>query len=282
MKKNRPLSIGRSIMGHSIMPWLAMVGVVLATAVVFWRARESSIARFHAEFEGDASLRANILIDAMGDRLMDLDALRRFYQSSSDVNRQEFGGFVGPVPNARPGVRAIAWVPRVRQAERAGEESRARRDGFTNFVFTERSAQGRFVAAGQREVYFPVFVVEPAEANAGILGLDLGAESVFRSALDQACDSGAPAATERLILPLDSPDMAGFLICVPVYHAGQRVETVDQRRAALQGFAVGMFRAHEVFRAALEPTPRQGLPIDFVDLSAPADKRLVYRWTPRL
>ena len=95
------------------MPWLAVIAGALVTAGIFWKARENSIERFHAEFEGDASLRANILVDALGDRLMDLDALRRFYQSSTQVDRQEFKGFVGPVPRVRAGVRAMAWVPRV-------------------------------------------------------------------------------------------------------------------------------------------------------------------------
>ncbi len=264
------------------MPWLAVLAGALVTAGIFWKAREDSIERFHMEFDGDASLRANILVDALADRLMDLDAVRRFYQSSSNVDRQEFKGFVGPVAGTRAGVRAIAWVPRITQEERPRHEAGARQGGLTNFVFTQRDAGGRLVPSTTRDLYYPVASVEPMAINAVLLGLDLGGEAACLDALNQARDTGKPAATERLTLPLDPPGESGLILFMPVYRPELPIDTVPQRQSALQGFAVGMFRVGEVFAAALEPTKKLGLPIDFQDLSAPPEKRLVYHWVPRL
>ena len=263
-------------------PLLVMLAGVLTTAILFWWARAGTLERFRVRFHGDASIRANILIEALGDRLMDLDALRRFYMGSSKVERSEFKAFVAPVPEVRAGVQAIVWVPKVTRLERARFEAEARQEGLTSFRFTQRDAQGRLAPAAAREVFFPIYCVERLAGNEAALGLDLGMNPACVAAMTRAANTGQPAATETLPLPPDDKGEPGVMVFVPVYRNGAPVSTVPQRQAALQGFAAGMFRVGDVVAAALKDTPPMGLPTDFLDLSAPPEKRLVYHWRARL
>ncbi|HYA40133.1 MAG TPA: response regulator, partial [Syntrophobacteraceae bacterium] len=103
-----------------------------------------------------------------------------------------------------------------------------------------------------------------------------------RTALEQARDTGEPAVTERITLVQETGEQFGFLIFVPVYREGMPTETVEQRREALKGFALGVFRAGDVVKTVLGSTDPIGLPFALVDLSAPLEHRLLHRWSARL
>ena len=49
----------------------------------------------------------------------------------------------------------------------------ARTEGFPDFQFTERIAQGKMKRAERRKEYFPVYFVEPYKGNEMALGFDL-------------------------------------------------------------------------------------------------------------
>ena len=137
--------------GHAFIPPLAVVVGVLLTAVLFWKARMDSWERFRIRFDGDTSIRVGIVEEALNQRLVDLESVRRFFYGSTEVDRQEFRAFLGPVPRSRPGVEAVAWVPKAAEADRARLESAARLEGLVDFKFQERDGQGRMIPALVRE-----------------------------------------------------------------------------------------------------------------------------------
>jgi two-component system sensor histidine kinase/response regulator len=282
MKMSEAFSAGRRSAGHTRIPPLVTLAGVLITATLFWQARHDTLERFRVQFEGDASVRANIIKEAFEERLMDLDALKRFYNGSLEVDRNEFKAFVGPLAEVRAGVQAMAWVPKVAQTNRAALETAARQDGLTNFQFTERDPTGPLTLASPRECYYPIYCVEPLVKNAMLLGLDLGSNPVCLEALTRACDTGQPVATEQMPLSQDPRGEMGLMVFLPVYRAGLPSATVAQKRAALQGFALGVFRPGEVIAAAIRPTAPMNLPTELLDLSAPPEKRSIYHWAPRI
>jgi len=166
-----------------------VVGVVL-TAALFWKTCTESWERFRIRFEGDTSIRVGIVVEALSQRLLDLEAVRRFYYGSAEVDRQEFRAFLAPLRDSRAGVAAMAWVPKVAAGERAGLEAAARREGFATYQFQECNAQGELVRAAVREWHYPVHFVEPMEGNQALLGYDLAADGVCRPALERAAGAG--------------------------------------------------------------------------------------------
>jgi hypothetical protein len=52
-----------------------------------------------------------------------------------------------------PGIQAFGWDPLVKDPERTIYESTARKEGFEDFEFTERSETNEMVRAARREEY---------------------------------------------------------------------------------------------------------------------------------
>ena len=126
-----------------------------------------------------------------------LHALAGLYRTDAEVTREEFQTFVEPTLSRQPELQALAWDPRVMGGERSLWEAKAQAEGFADFSFTEESPEGHFTPARPRDEYFPVFYLESLAKNAPALGFDVGSEPVRRAALEQARDTGEPAATHR-------------------------------------------------------------------------------------
>lgn len=84
-------------------------------------------------------------------------------------------------------------------------------------------------------------------------GFDLGSDPRHAAAIRRARDRGRPAVTP--IAPALIGPGSGLVVYHPVYRDGAPTRTVAQRRAALQGFAAGSFRAPDLVAAATAAVP---------------------------
>ncbi|MCH8998135.1 MAG: CHASE domain-containing protein [Proteobacteria bacterium] len=193
-------------------------------------------------------------IDRIRESIDDISAvlysIRGLYAASKEVERAEFRAFVRSL-DVGSAVQALEWIPRVADSDRASLEETARRDGFAGFRFAERHAQGQMVPAGKREVYFPVYYVEPYAGNTAALGFDLGSNPARLEALSRARDSGKMVATSRITLVQETGDQYGFLMFLPVYRKGAPTDTIEERRRNLDGFVLGVFRISDLVNAAI-------------------------------
>jgi PAS domain S-box-containing protein len=271
-RKNRLLKIYK-------IPILILLTGILLIWTLYWGARKAALEQLHQQFLIDAKMCAANIQDALQDHLIDLEGLHSFYNASTSVTRKAFAAFVTPTLKIRPGIQAFSWIPRVAFPERARFEAEARRDGLQDYQFFQLDAQGHKVAVGPHQYYYPVYYTEPLAGNKPGLGFDLGSDSARLAALDQAADTGRPVATERLTLVQETGSQAGFLIFIPVYRQEKPLKTEEQRRLALQGFVLGVFRAGDALEAAaVRPSPEKGLWTELVDLYGPLEARLLYRF----
>ena len=178
-------------------------------------------------------------------------AIQSHFVSSDDVDREQFRAFVARSLERVPGIHALSWNPRIAEAQRAAFEEAARREGDQGFRIMERDAGGRLVPAGSRAEYVAVRFIEPVSGNEDALGYDVYSQQVRRAALDQARDTGQAVATAPITLVQETARQAGVLIFVPVYRTAAVPDSVAQRRSALRGYAVGVFRMGDVFAAAM-------------------------------
>ena len=256
---------------------IILAGMLLIT-VLYQEGRKSALENLNKQFTVDAATRADIITDALEVHLIDLEALHRFYIASIQVDRRQFTKFVAPTLKTRPGIHACEWIPRVAYAERTRFEAEAHRDGLQDYQIYQLDSKGNKVAAGARQYYYPVYYVEPLAGNESAVGFDLGSDSVRLAALEQARDTGQPMATERITLVQETGAQAGFLIFIPVYRQEMPLTTAEQRRLALQGFVLGVFRAGDAVEAAVRSAPEKGLLTELVDLHGAVEKRVLYRF----
>ncbi len=104
---------------------------------------------------------------------------------------------------------------------------------------------------GERGEYFVVNFVEPFQGNEGAFGFDLGSNDARLAALARARDSGDPVTTAPITLAQETGQQSGFLILLPVYENGEPVYAIEQRRKALKGFVLVVFRSSDLFSSVL-------------------------------
>jgi diguanylate cyclase (GGDEF)-like protein/PAS domain S-box-containing protein len=110
-----------------------------------------------------------------------------------------FYDIAGAYLHQRPELRAMAWLPRVRDAERAGLEAWGSAYYRRRFALLEVGADGVARRAARRPEYYPVLLVEPPSGEL-LPGRDFMPELQRGEALTAAIASGRPTATAPLKL----------------------------------------------------------------------------------
>ncbi len=147
-----------------------------------------------------------------------LDSLRRFWQSSNEVDAREFRDFVSPVMLERPDLLLLAWAP-------------------------------------QRGVTLPLTYVEQQQ-GALLTGLDLMVYPELRELVLQARDSGRMAAiSSPATLPLRERGR-NVLLLGPLYDSALPQTTMTERRRAFIGMTVAVFDIEALLRSL--PVTRDG------------------------
>ena len=174
------------------------------------------------------------------------------FAAQGTVTADQFKKFVDKLelPSRYPGVRGIGFSRRIAPAERAALEA-AQRKVFPGF---------RIWPDVPRPEIHSIVYFEPLRTPAG-LGFDLTTEPVRRKAMERARDTGQAAATGKItpILTTDPVVQPAFIIFIPVYRRGLPLGTVEERRAALEGFVFSSYRAGDLLQAILVPETRPNI-----------------------
>jgi PAS domain S-box-containing protein len=255
---------------------VALIAGMAVSLAVFLGLRHWEWQRIRIGLESAVHDRCAAIEEDVEQHRLVLESVRSFCSVSEDLDRRQFQEFVAPFLSRLPAVQALVWTPRVPDAERAECEAAARKDGLAGFRITEKDPQGAATPAARRPDCFPVYYVEPRRGNEAAVGYDLASNPTRLEALRRAMDSGQPAATARITLLEEKETRFGFLIFLPLYAKGMPGETVAERRQALRGFVVGVFRLAGMVETALSRLRPGGIDIRLDDLSAPAGERLLY------
>ncbi len=228
-------------------------------------------------FRADAFQRIAEFRRRVDSSINSLHAVRGLFAASINVDRDEFSQFVNAM-QMPAGVQALEWVPKVPGGKRLAYERRARNEGFPNFQITERGETGAMRRAGGRDTYFPVYFLEPFVGNESAIGFDVASNPARYRALLKARDTGQAVATKRITLAQDPGEQPGFLVFLPVYRNGSAIETQQQRRENLTGFALGVFRVGDLVEGIFNAASMENAPLDvrLLDLSASDENQLLY------
>ena len=237
--------------------------------------RASERNRQQTALENGAGDRFGTIRKVIDEDLLAMELLGRFYAGSEKVERAEFHEFTKPIPKHLGCLQALEWAPRVQDADRAAYEESLRQEGFAGLEIREHDSAGRMVSASRRDEYFPVDFIEPAEGNEATRGFDLASNAVRREAMEKARDTGAMRGTVPVRLVQETGDQVGVLVFLPVYRNGTSTESVEDRRANLEGFVLGVFRIGDLVERALAQLEPAGIDIALYDMSAPVGNRLL-------
>ncbi len=171
--------------GLELLAVLLVLAGSLFSLLFFIEGRQLEDQRMKTHFTEAAHARVSLLekeIEIHGEHI---ESIAAFYDGSVKVERAEFGKFVEGPLFKHPDAVAFLWVPRVTAAQRDAYELWAREDGLADFRIYELDSSGHHIAASSREVYFPIYFLQPYEGNELIAGLDLASFSSHPSSFQR-------------------------------------------------------------------------------------------------
>jgi signal transduction histidine kinase len=194
-----------------------------------------------------------------------------FFDAHTTVNREHWRVYVAALNLQRelPGVQGFAFAERVDSDALQEYQNRVRAEGFPNYAVTP---------AGQRELYFPITLIEPFDdRNQRAFGYDMFSEPIRSEAMRRAMDTGEPTVSGLVQLKQgdESNPAAGFLMYLPVYANGVDLTSVDSRRQAIRGFVYSPFIASDLMQNVLG---NEKIPLHFqlYDTESMAPESLIY------
>jgi signal transduction histidine kinase len=191
---------------------------------------------------------AATLFVALGSRERDAARFNNAVQTTSDRIVGRLDVYISTLRGGASLFAALDTVDRqtfARYTERL--ELQRRYPGIQGFGWTVRLEAG---LPGDRDERHAILFLEPLdERNQAALNFDMYSEPTRREAMRRARDQGEPAITGRvtLVQEIIGPRQPGFLIYAPVYRDGIIPGSVEERRAALDGFVYAPFRANDLF-----------------------------------
>ncbi len=270
------------------------VGLVLLGGFAISAATFFTVDRFEREraataFEQAATERIFAIHQVLNANIEVMYSIGAFFDSSVEVDRQEFRSFVTPVLTRLKSFQAIEYAPLVRYPDRAAFEAKVRAEGFPDFEIREVGPNRKMIAAAERPDYYPLTFIEPFKENAVVHGYDIGANSERRRIFRKAIEGDEPVATEKFDLAQGDGTIEAVVVSHPIYKNQTPRSTPQERLDSIAGFAVGVMRVDEtveaLYRAGQKDGPfrnRLGIDIYLFDRDAPPNKQLLYVRSSRI
>ena len=194
------------------------------------------------------------------------------YQASQRVQRDQWHDYVSQMNISKyyPGMLAMGVAAAVKPEARKKFEAMVRADGYPDYHISSFLEQ---------QINFPVLYIEPFnQMNQRAFGFNLYSHPVRRAAINRAIDSGKSAMTRMVILKQndDAHQLErGFLYFFPIYKKHVPLDTVEQRRKAIEFLVYSAFRSFDLLDGILKPEYK-GLNIELFDDDQEAPSEIVY------
>ncbi|MDP1708778.1 MAG: CHASE domain-containing protein [Gammaproteobacteria bacterium] len=236
----------QTVLWHRATPYLVLA-IGLGMSVLAWRLEQGNLQADNQVQFDNAAQTMQVWVERRMGRFFDaLVATRGLFVSSEHVTREEFSTFVASLKlkERYPGLAAIQYAPRVTPATLDAFQARLKAEGLEDYRVWD-IGDGQHGVLREKAEYFPIEYGEPLEPLA--LGLDVGSAVMNRRAMARARDGGGPALGGRIAKLAGGPaNQPGFLAFVPIYYKAMPADSVEQRRAALQGYVIGVFHAADL------------------------------------
>ncbi len=225
--------------------------VTLAVFAAAWREHRASVV---AELKSEVRIGTRSFQFGITDYVDLVVSLQAYAEGSGGApESRQLRAVLARLARGQRAIQALAYLPRVRHAQRADFEQAARAAGWAEFAIVEHGPDGRNRPAAAREEYFPAYFFEPFDANKRSLGFDMASDASRRAAMNRARDSGGFAGTARARI-VDEPVIRVLVALAPVYATPEVPATLAARREALAGFAMGAFRIGGMIDDVIEQT----------------------------
>lgn len=227
--------------------WALLFIFLLLTSVVSYFLRESSIATNALEFSFLCNeIRSKIItrLDSQAQILRDGAA---YLRSKDSITRNDWKTYIeeSEAMNSLPGIQGIGVTILIPKNKLKEHIANIQREGFPNYkVFPE----------GDREIYSSIIFLEPFTGrNLRAFGYDMYSEKTRRKALEYSRDYHTPGLTGKVILVQETNEdiQPGTLLMYPFYKKNMPIQTMEERRKAIQGWVYSPYRMKDLLEGIL-------------------------------
>lgn len=229
-------------------PLVAALGI--AVTVGAWRLTSGYEERtgqrlWRHEFDEQARSEFVVLERTIATELSAMNGLSSFYDSSAEVERDEFRIFTSAALRRSTSIRSLAWAPRVPSDRLDAFQAQVRAQGLPDYTVQVAPADGD---ARQPVDRYPVLFVEPQDEHEETLGVGLGTVATRLATLEAARDLGELQASPTFSLGSGGDSEPAFDVVAPVYRHGHAPASPEERQAALVGVIVGTYQVRGLLR----------------------------------
>jgi diguanylate cyclase (GGDEF)-like protein len=169
------------------------------------------------------------------------------FNASEFVSRDEWRIFTEHlrIEQQIPGTQGVGFSLLIPPEQLDQHIQQIRNEGYPDYTIKPE---------GERYIYSSIIYLEPFSGrNLRAFGYDMFSESIRRAAMERARDENTAILSGKLTLVQETTEdvQAGTLMYVPVYRHGMPIETVVQRRAAIQGWVYSPYRMNDLMQGAL-------------------------------
>jgi len=238
----KPIRLRPSHWFFRLLPWLILALSFGLTGLLASQIRQHETETAQAEFAMRADEVVANLVRRLTSHAQILRGVVGLFASRAEVSRDDFHRYVESLHVAEyyPGIQGIGYVQIVPARDKARHVAAMRAKGFPDYDISP---------PGERDPYSAVVFVEPFDGrNRSAFGFDMLPEPVRMKAAARARDEARVAMTDKVTLLQEAGQdvQAGVLLFAPVYRADAAVDTVEQRREALLGWAYSALRVRDL------------------------------------
>ena len=267
--------------GYYPVALVAMIGILI-TIAAFAQSLSWEKSRVEIAFREASQDRILVIQREIENSLGIVQDIASFFEASEFVGRREFRKFVGPALKSQAGIKALEWVPVVLADNRTAFVKQAQQS-FPPFQIMELGLSGKKIKSPERPLYYPVLYIQPYQSNKEALGLNMGANSIVSTLLQEA-----EITRTRQVSPGFSPideigDHTVIVVAVPVFFKNTGPQEIPaQPLHRIRGFAIGVFYIGDIVERALESLRSGGVDLQFYQDQSSADRQLLYTHFSRL
>ena len=210
--QHRPQRNERKRHAEPVLCFVFLILLTLILVVAFDRAERIARKEF---FHQMAQKYASTCAEEFYDIRESIDQLSCFFESSQDVNHDEFSVYCGYLVE-QGFLQSCVWIPAVPDAEAGAFIQAVRMAGQPDFSIWQKNSTGYSEPAKSRPVYYPALYIEPQAGHEKGFGYDLNSEPVRSAAIQEALRTGLATATDPIHLIALTNSPPGIFIFKPV------------------------------------------------------------------
>jgi PAS domain S-box-containing protein len=160
-----------------------------------------------------------------------LDGLSGLFNASESVTRDDMVHYVDATIAAdttRYGLKGLGFIEEIERAALPRFLAEVETLGMTGFRVHPDTGSDRM---------YLVKYIEPMLMNQDVPGLDMRSDAAYRATLEEARDTGLARLSPPSRMEVDGQTQLAVILVRPVYFNGAPVATIEERRAALRGWA---------------------------------------------